>query len=163
MASIRDSAVDAFRAAVASITRANGYSEDLGVRVYDFDAAPQNAITPCALLHEGEEAVVERQWYRYTRTLALSVLGVVAYSGADPAGKARELIADIQRACGLAYSITVPLREPPNGPGGTGSVRVEVRELGSAANAGGLEAGRVYVQVNFEVAYVTSRDDPRAH
>lgn len=158
MASIRDTVAKAFRAKVATITKANGYSEDLGARVLDFGAVPAQSPTPCAIIAEGTEEVAERSIGRYERTLNVAVGFVVSYSGPLPQEKARECFADIQGACGSEFTVSVPLAA-----GGTGSITVEVRERSSTPFYGQSIPGRVGGQVDFLLIYSTTRTDPREH
>ena len=158
MASIRETVLEAFKATVQSITKANGYTDDIGLRVFDYVVLPQQVPTPAAIIAEGTEDVSETGIGRYTRTLNVSVGFVVAYSGGNPQQKARDVFADIQKACGSEYSITVPLLA-----GGTGSIRCEVVEGSNVHFYGSTQPGKVGGQIDFKVAYVTSRSDPRKH
>lgn len=158
MANIRDTVLEAFTAKVESITKANGYTDDIGMRVFDFNAVPQQMPTPAAIVAEGSEEVREQGIGRYTRTLNVSVGFVVAYSGPTPQHKVREVIADIQTACASEFAVTVPLAA-----GGTGSIRCNVVETSNVQFYGMAAPGKVGGQVDFEVTYVTSRSDSRLH
>lgn len=158
MASIRDTVVEAFKAKVQSITKDNGYTDDIGSRVFDYIVLPQQLPTPAAIMAEGSEEVKEEGIGRYTRTLNVSVGFIVAYSGNSPQQKARDVFADIQKACGTEFVVTVPLAA-----GGTGSIRCEVVEGSNVHFYGATQPGKVGGQVDFTLTYVTSRSDARKH
>lgn len=158
MASIRDTVLEGFKAKVQSITKANGYTDDIGSRVFDYLVLPQQVPTPAAILAEGTEEVKEQGIGRYTRTINVAVGFIVAYSGGSPQSKARDVFADIQKACGSEFTVTVPLAA-----GGTGTIRCEVVEVSNMHFYGTTSPGKVGGQIDFKLAYVTSRPDARLH
>jgi len=158
MASIRDTVLEAFKAKIQTITKANGYTDDIGSRVYDYNAIPQQVPTPASIMAEGSEEVKEEGIGRYTRLLNVSVGFIVAYSGANPQQKVRDVIADIQTACASEFAVSVPLLA-----GGTGSIRCNVVETGNVQFYGMVTPGKVGAQIDFELTYVTSRTDARKH
>lgn len=158
-------------AQLATILKVNGYAEDLGRKVYDYNDLAQmvgddrekiaKLPTPFSFYLDSDEDPDEEKggWGRYERVLALTTGFVIAYSGETPTRRARACLSDLQLALGSApFRITVPLES-----GGTGTTTVELTEVGNSFNGGPVKKGLLYGQVDWRLEYRTSRKDPTKH
>lgn len=156
MALIRQQVLDTISAKLALITRANGYTRNVGPsRVYEAKKAPQQLPTPAVLILQADELVDNSIGDRYVCTLPISVGFVDAYSGPDPDKEAVEFLADIQRAMGAEFALTVDMYS-----GGTGTLTVQMLEDGNAVNSAEALPGRIYGDVEYRVVYNRHILDP---
>lgn len=155
--SIQDAVVDAVKAKLAAMTRANGYSDDFGLRIYDYYESPTTAAPPCLMLVQDQEELEPGDFGSYRRTLPLVVVGLAAYAGTFPTQRARAIIAEIELAMGLDFSIDVP-REPD---GATVAHVVRMVATENVPLGRDLADGRAYCEVRFELTYSTNIRNPR--
>jgi hypothetical protein len=80
---------------------------------------------------------------------------VDAYSGQEPDAEAMEFMADIQKAMGAEFALTVTMYS-----GGTGSLTIQMLEEGNAINSADALTGRIYGDVEYRVVYNRNILDP---
>lgn len=148
--------MDAIEAKLENITRANGYNRNVGKsRVFEAKKAPQQLPTPSILILQGDEIVTNSIGDRYVCYLPISVAFVDAYSGKEPDAEAMEFMADVQKAMGAEFEITVSMYS-----GGTGQLTIQMLEEGNAINAADVLPGRVYGDVEYRITYNRNILDP---
>jgi hypothetical protein len=156
MALIRQQVLDAIETKLEAITKSNGYSRNVGSsRVFEARKAPQQLPTPSILILQGDEFVDNSIGDRYVCTLPISIGFVDAYSGQEPDAEAMEFMADIQKAMGAEFALTVTMYS-----GGTGSLTVQMLEEGNAINSADALPGRIYGDVEYRVVYNRNILDP---
>jgi len=156
MALIRQQVLDAIEAKLEAITRANGYTRTVGpTRVFEARKAPQQLPTPSILILQGEEIVENSIGDRYVCTLPISIGFVDAYSGQEPDAEAIEFMADIQKAMGAEFALSVTMYS-----GGSGDLTVQMLEDGNAINSADALPGRIYGDVEYRVIYNRHVLDP---
>lgn len=159
--SIRQQVIDAVSDKLRQISKANGYSRDIGDRVVDHLILTPTAPTPCVALYDQMEDVKPVSLnYRSGRKLTLGVVFVDSYMGDDPSAYTRTFLAEIQKAMGSEFTLTV-VRQGTGGA--TGPHTVVLKEISSLLNHSDAVKGRVYGQVNYELDYETAIGAPGEH
>ena len=156
MALIRQQVLDAIEGKLELITKANGYTRNVGTtRVFEARKAPQQLPTPSLLILQGEEIVTNNLGDRYVCELPLSVGFVDSYSGPEPDEEAIEFMGDVQLAMGAEFTLTVTMYS-----GGTADMTVQMLEEGNAINSADALPGKVYGDIEYRVTYNRNILDP---
>jgi len=156
VAIIRDQVISAFRTRLTQITEANGYSREVGERVFSKRSNPLAVARPGIVMLQAEE-IPREDGSGYRRLLKIMLVFVDAYGGDDPDGEASAFLADIQKAVKIGGEMSLTVAKAA---GGTGPTKVNIREKQNVLNGYGPENATVYGDITYELDYRTSWHDP---
>lgn len=160
--SILERLIDNRIAALRTITKAGGYTQDIGHNPLDGDQMTFQESPPFSFWKLDEELPdPEKEMGRYVRKLRFWVGGGIEYAGLEAWRQVAMMRADLQRVMGLRFSLVMPVQA-----GGEVAVPVQVKELGHSSpvlDIGDPNTALGMVQILYEYRYETSRSDPGIH
>lgn len=138
---------------LGTITVANGYETDIGLRVYRGKRKVDEHEVPCAVLLEGEDKPTSSQGPASQKVEQSYVLGGYVHCDIDhPNDAAHMVISDIKRAL-FSLGVTATRAEQITGTATFGgrvkSVTYRGRDIGPRADGVGIVYAIVHVSVEF--------------
>lgn len=150
MVSIRQKVINGIVAKLQSISKASGYSRDiLSDHVYTRRMPPQELTPPAIVVVQGPEEIRKYFSDMYECVIEVGIAFVDIYNGDDPDAEALEFMADIQKAMGAEFTISVTSYQANE----TYAATVNMLESASAINVSDGLVGFVTGQVAYEVMY----------
>lgn len=161
MASVREKAVDAVRALLATVTLDTRYPSGIGTdRVVGIQENPSSVPTPVILLMQGEEEVDNVVGDRYHCVVDVSI-GFVDHvqTGDNPDKDATTFMSEIQSIIPIEFQITAPQY---NGLNDNALQTVQMKEVGNTINVSAALNGMYLGQISYEMFYRRSIFTPNS-
>tara|TARA_R100000664_G_scaffold4892_1_gene9632 strand:- start:227 stop:703 length:477 start_codon:yes stop_codon:yes gene_type:complete len=152
---IRETVMLAIHDKLKAITRANGYTREVGTeRFFTESELPDNVAPPAIVLMEFDEQVLIEDFETYTCTLPISI-GFIdkVRRSQDGDTAARSFMGEIQKAMGLEFAVSVESYST----GSTFSMTVQLIERQNSFTTDGQMASG---DIDYDVVYNRHTKDP---